>query len=62
MSIIGCTSDCVYQNDGYCTLEHAASGGEASENGCIHYVRKSGAKYRKENSNKNKMAWPNFSD
>lgn len=52
MSIIGCTSDCVYQNDGYCTLEHAASGGEASENGCIHYVRKTGGKYKKESTNK----------
>ncbi len=56
MSIIGCTIDCVYQTDGYCTLEHAASGGEASENGCIHYVRKSGSKYKKESENKSERA------
>lgn len=56
MSIIGCTSDCVYQNDGYCTLEHAASGGQASENGCIHYVRKSNGKYKKESTNKTDKA------
>lgn len=56
MSLIGCTSDCVYQTDGYCTLEHAASGGEASENGCIHYVRKLSSKYKKDIVNKNQKA------
>lgn len=48
MSLICCTSDCVYQTEGYCSLVQAASAGEASENGCIHYVRKSTGKYKKE--------------
>jgi len=46
MSFIGCTSDCIYQTDGYCTLEHAATGGEYSLTGCIHYVQKTSYKYR----------------
>lgn len=59
MSLIGCTSDCVYQQDGYCNLEQAASGGQSSENGCIHYVQKRTSKYgsiRKENSPNNSTA------
>jgi hypothetical protein len=41
MSYIACTSDCVYQKDGCCSLERAASGNEngAKDNACIHYVK-----------------------
>ena len=45
MSLIACTSDCIYQKDGCCNLEHATAGGESSKNGCLHYVQKQGAKY-----------------
>ncbi|MEG2378347.1 MAG: hypothetical protein RSC43_08345 [Clostridia bacterium] len=45
MSFIACTSSCVYQHDGCCNLEQAASGGVTSDTGCIHYVPKNGAKY-----------------
>ena len=39
MSLITCTDDCVYQEEGYCRLEQAASGGQMSTAaGCVHYV------------------------
>ena len=39
MSLIACTSDCVYQQDGYCTLERAASCGLPDESeSCVHFV------------------------
>ncbi|MCD8004888.1 MAG: hypothetical protein LUD69_07145 [Oscillospiraceae bacterium] len=39
MSLIACTSDCLYQQEGRCTLERAASGGTPSaENPCVHFV------------------------
>jgi hypothetical protein len=41
MSYIACTCDCVYQKDGCCSLERAASGNDAGtkNNGCIYYVQ-----------------------
>ena len=30
MSLIPCIDNCIYQIDGYCTLEHAASSGAAN--------------------------------
>lgn len=42
MSLIGCTSDCLYQKDGYCQLERAMSSGEPSEeHPCVNYVPRS---------------------
>lgn len=39
MSLIACVSDCVYQQDGFCSLERAASCGEpAGDNACVNYV------------------------
>ncbi len=39
LSLIACTSDCLYQQEGRCTLERAASGGVPSaENPCVHFV------------------------
>ena len=39
MSLIGCTSDCLYQNDGYCQLERAMSSGEPNpDHPCVNYV------------------------
>ncbi|WP_186564497.1 hypothetical protein [Lawsonibacter celer] len=39
MSLIACTSNCVYQQDGYCSLERAASRGLPSEQeSCVHFV------------------------
>gem|GEM_PF-3130090 len=40
MSLIACTSNCIYQQDGCCRLERAASVGMLSEaqNGCVHYI------------------------
>ena len=41
MSIMSCTSSCVYQIDGCCTMERAGSGGALSpETKCAHYVAK----------------------
>ncbi len=42
MSLIGCTSDCLYQKDGYCQLDKAMSSGDPSaEHPCVNYVPKS---------------------
>ena len=39
MSWIPCTSACVYQSDGECTLESAAAVGMPMHGGaCIHYI------------------------
>jgi len=43
MSLISCTSECLYQDDGYCTLERAASNGgvvssDEAEESCIHFI------------------------
>ncbi len=39
LSLIACTSDCLYQQEGRCTLERAASGGiPSAENPCVHFV------------------------
>ena len=43
MSLIACTNTCVYQEDGVCRLEQAASGGEMSAgSGCVHFVKRDG--------------------
>lgn len=42
MSLISCTSDCLYQKDGYCQLERAMSSGEpSSAHPCVNYVSRS---------------------
>ena len=39
MSLIHCTSQCVYQSDGICTLDSAAAAGQPSLGGaCIHFI------------------------
>ncbi|MCL2828116.1 MAG: hypothetical protein FWD99_05185 [Oscillospiraceae bacterium] len=41
MSLIPCTSSCVYQQDGTCTLERAASCGTLDAQpaaGCVHFI------------------------
>lgn len=39
MSLIVCTSECLYQQDGYCSLERAVSGGTPNEeNPCVNFV------------------------
>jgi hypothetical protein len=39
LSLIACTSDCLYQQDGCCCLERVGSGGIPSrEEPCIHFV------------------------
>ncbi len=42
MSYIACTCDCVYQRDGICNLDRAASSGtpENEENACVHYIKR----------------------
>ena len=49
MSIITCTSDCIYQQEGLCHLEQAASPGEESQDGCVHYVKKTKKRIRPNN-------------
>jgi hypothetical protein len=39
VSLIACTSDCVYQQDGYCSLERAVSCGLPSDDEtCVNFV------------------------
>ena len=43
MSLIPCTGQCVYQKDGYCNLERAASSGVTSNSvssACVNFVEK----------------------
>lgn len=42
VSLIACTSDCLYQQDGCCCLERAASGGcpDCGES-CVNFVPRS---------------------
>ena len=43
MSLINCTSDCVYQYDGYCGLARAGSCGAPSiAEPCVNYVPRHG--------------------
>lgn len=43
MSLIPCTSNCMYQEDGYCTLERAASSGApCGVKDCVHFLPKQG--------------------
>ena len=46
MSFIACTCDCVYQKDGYCCLERAASvdTSRARNKACINYIQRSNTK------------------
>ncbi len=39
MSLIPCTSACIYQADGVCTLDSAAAAGVPSLGGaCVHFI------------------------
>ncbi len=39
MSLIPCTDQCIYQQDGYCTLSRAAScAAVGSAAGCVNFV------------------------
>ena len=39
MSLIPCTSACIYQSDGVCTLDSAAAAGVPALGGaCIHFI------------------------
>ena len=41
MSLIACTSDCVYQQDGYCALVRAGSTGAPDPHeSCVNFVPK----------------------
>ncbi len=42
MTLIECTSDCIYQQDGTCRLQRAMSSGVPSyDHPCVNYVPKS---------------------
>lgn len=42
MSLIACTSNCVYQQDGYCSLVRAGStGAPCAEDPCVNFVPRS---------------------
>lgn len=39
MSLIHCTSNCLYQQDGYCSLEKASQVSNSSnQEGCLHFI------------------------
>lgn len=41
MNLIPCTDPCIYQQEGYCTLARAGSGGIPGQSvGCVHFVPK----------------------
>ena len=43
--MIPCTSHCVYQSDGLCTLDSAASAGLPALGGaCIHFIPRDGGR------------------
>lgn len=57
MSLIVCTSECLYQIDGYCSLERAVSGGVPSESDpCVHFVPK------QNQLQNNRQSFPNIFD
>lgn len=41
MTLIPCMEDCVYQQDGYCTLDAAAAVTNCSQCSCVHKVKPS---------------------
>jgi hypothetical protein len=43
MSLILCTSDCIYQRQGECTLDRAVSAGQKKfdRENCAYYIKKS---------------------
>ena len=38
-SMIPCSSDCIYQVDGYCTLETPTIVTNISNHGCVHRIQ-----------------------
>jgi hypothetical protein len=41
MCLIACTESCIYQKEGACRLEQAASAGQTgADKGCVHFVRR----------------------
>lgn len=48
MSLIFCTSECIYQKDGVCMLDNAVSSGVPNAGGCIHYIPKKHQQYEKK--------------
>lgn len=43
MNFIACTDDCIYQKDGECRLDRAASRGQDGSSNCAYCVPKCGA-------------------
>ncbi len=39
MSIIQCDVDCIYQKDGYCTLEMPSAITNYTGDGCVHCIK-----------------------
>ncbi|MFQ8760642.1 MAG: hypothetical protein ACLSAF_15615 [Intestinimonas sp.] len=57
LSLIACTSECIYQQDGYCVLTHATSIGTPSHlNSCVNFAP------RKDHSQNCTERLPNISD
>jgi hypothetical protein len=43
MSLIACTSHCIYQEDGYCALDRAACVGQPStDEDCVNFIPRPG--------------------
>ena len=49
--IIRCTSPCLFENDGQCTLTHVSSVSEPSDKSCAYYKKKEEACKRDSNLN-----------
>ena len=51
MSIIQCDEDCVYQNDGYCSLEMPSAITNYTGDGCVHCIKVTPRNNQQKSSN-----------
>ena len=40
MCLIPCKDDCIYQQDGYCTLDKPSAVTNQEDKGCVHYIKR----------------------
>lgn len=52
MTTINCSSNCIHQKDGLCTLENAATNSSFTSIHCIYYEEKVPALSRSQNDSK----------
>ena len=55
MSIIQCDEDCIYQHDGYCSLEMPSAITNYTGDGCMHCIK---VTHRIPTANQSKLQMP----